>query len=75
VNAVGEFQLDMASLLFEGVYEPEQAVKSVEPTIYCLDPADCTPISASGVMELNAGGKIMRSRFTVTRTSVKSAPQ
>jgi hypothetical protein len=62
-----------ASLLIEGVYEPDQTVKSVEPTIYHLDPTDCTPISAAGVMELNAGGKIIRSRFNVTRTSVKAA--
>jgi hypothetical protein len=64
-----------ASLLIEGVYEPEQAVKSIEPTIFHLDPADCTPISAAGVMEANFDGKILRSRFNVTRTSVKAAPK
>jgi hypothetical protein len=63
-----------ASLLIEGVYEPEQTVKSIEPTIFHLDPTDCTPISASGVMEMNFDGKIMRSSFTVTRTSVKATP-
>jgi hypothetical protein len=64
-----------ASLLIEGVYEPEQTVKSIEPTIFHLDPADCTPISAAGVMEANIEGKILRSHFTVTRTSVKPAPK
>jgi hypothetical protein len=63
-----------ASYLIEGAYEPGQSVKSIEPTIFHLDPADCTPISASGVMEANFDGKVLRSRFTVTRTSVKSAP-
>jgi hypothetical protein len=63
-----------ASLLIEGVYEPEQTVKSIEPTIFHLDPTDCTPISASGVMEANFDGKVLRSRFNVTRTSVKAAP-
>ena len=63
-----------ASLLIEGAYEPGQSIKSIEPTIFHLDPADCTPISASGVMEANFDGKILRSRFNVTRTSVKSAP-
>jgi hypothetical protein len=63
----------VASLLVEGVYEPGQNVKSIEPTIFHLDPADCTPILASGVMEANFDGKIIRSRFTVTRTSVKAA--
>jgi hypothetical protein len=61
-----------ASLLFEGVYEPEQSVKSIEPTIFHLDPTDCTPISATGVMEMNFDGKILRSRFTVTRTSTRA---
>jgi hypothetical protein len=63
----------VASLLVEGVYEPGQNVKSIEPTIFHLDPADCTPILASGVMEANFDGKIIRTRFTVTRTSVKAA--
>lgn len=57
------------SLLIEGIYEPGQTVKSVEPSIFHLDPADCTPISASGVMEANFDGKLLRSRFTVTRIS------
>jgi hypothetical protein len=63
-----------ASLLIEGVYEPEQTVKSIEPTIFHLDPTDCTPISASGVMEANFDGKILRSRFNVTRTSTAAKP-
>jgi hypothetical protein len=58
-----------SSLLIDGVYEPGQTVKSIEPSIFHLDPTDCTPISASGVMEANFDGKILRSRFTVTRTS------
>jgi len=64
-----------ASLLIEGVYEPNQSVKSIEPTIFHLDPADCTPISASGVMEANFDGKVLRSRFNVMRTSVKPSSQ
>jgi hypothetical protein len=62
----------VASLLIEGVYEPEQSVKSIEPTIFHLDPADCTPISASGVMEANFDGKVLRSHFNVTRTSTSA---
>lgn len=62
-----------ASLLIEGAYEPGQTVKSVEPSIFHLDPTDCTPISASGVMEGNFDGKILRSRFTVTRTSARAS--
>jgi hypothetical protein len=65
----------MASLLIEGVYEPEQMVKSIEPTIFHLDPTDCTPISASGVMEANLdGGKILRSHFSVKRSSTSAKP-
>jgi hypothetical protein len=64
-----------ASLLIEGVYEPDQQFKSIEPTIFHLDPVDCTPIVASGVMEANFDGKILRTSFNVTRTSVKAAPK
>jgi hypothetical protein len=63
-----------ASLLIEGTYEPEQTVKSIEPIIFHLDPTDCTPISASGVMEANFDGKILRSRFNVTRMSTSAKP-
>jgi hypothetical protein len=54
-------------LLVEGVYEPGQFIKSVEPMIFRLDAAECTTISASGVMQVDLEGKIMRSSFTVAR--------
>ncbi len=54
-------------LIVEGVYEPGQYVSTVTPHVFRLDAADGVTIDATGTVQIDLGGAIMRMTFNMSR--------